>query len=191
MNGQNVGYQRVSTTLQNEARQLEGVELDIVFTDKISGSTKDRPQLKACMNHLRAGDTLHVHSIDRLARNLKDLKNIISELQNKQVAIVFHKENLTFSSDKDNPFNNLMLNMLASFAEFELSMIKERQREGIAIAQKKGTPIGRKSKLTKDDIGKIIELWQQCPDKSKIADIMGISRVTLYDFIKKHNIELN
>jgi hypothetical protein len=78
--GQSVGYVKVSTLLQNAARQLEGFKLDHKFTDKISGKDKNRPEFKRCMKHLRAGDTLHVHSIDRLARNLRDLETIVKKL---------------------------------------------------------------------------------------------------------------
>jgi len=130
INGQQVGYIRVSSLLQNESRQLEGIELDITFTDKISGRDKERPELTNCLNHLRQGDTLHVHSIDRLARNLRDLESIVSSLTGRGVAVQFHKEGLTFTGD-DNPMNTLMLQVMGACAQFELSMIRERQREGI------------------------------------------------------------
>ncbi|MEZ4529298.1 MAG: recombinase family protein, partial [Desulfobacterales bacterium] len=160
-NGQNVGYVRVSTILQNEARQLEGVDLDVVFADKISGRTKNRPELERCLKHLRAGDTLHVHSIDRLARNLRDLESIVSSLAEKGVAVKFHKEGLTFTGEKTNPMNTLMLQVMGACAQFELSMIKERQREGIAIAQKQGKQIGRKSSLNEDHVKQVVTLWRE------------------------------
>jgi len=187
--GQDIGYVRVSTLLQNGNRQLEGVTLDHVFTDKISGKDKDRPELKRCLDHIRAGDTLHVHSIDRLARNLRDLETIIRDLVGKGVTVKFEKEGLTFTGD-DNPMNTLMLQVMGACAQFELSMIKERQREGIAIAKKKGVQIGRKATLDKTSIGTIKALWRSGKNKSEIAQEMGVSRVTFYAFLKKHDVEL-
>jgi len=134
---QDVGYVRVSTLLQNEARQLEGIEMD-----KISGRDKNRPELQNCMDHLRSGDVLYVHSVDRLARNLNDLERIVKELTGKGIVIKFEKEGLTFTGD-DNPMAKMMLQMMGAFAEMELAMIKVRQREGIAIAKKEGRQIGR------------------------------------------------
>lgn len=188
--GQNIGYARVSTLLQNENRQLEGINLDHVFTDKVSGKDKDRPELKRCMEHLRAGDTLHVHSIDRLARNLRDLETIIKDLVSKGVAVKFEKEGLSFTGDNDNPMNTLMLQVMGACAQFELSMIKERQREGIAIAQKKGVQIGRKASLDKTHIDAVKELWLSGKNKMEIAEAMGVSRVTFYAFLKKHQVKL-
>lgn len=188
--GQDIGYVRVSTLLQNENRQLEGMNLDHVFTDKISGKDKDRPELKRCLDHVRAGDTLHVHSIDRLARNLRDLETIIRDLVGKGVAVKFEKEGLTFTGDNDNPMNTLMLQVMGACAQFELSMIKERQREGIAIAQKKGVQIGRKATLNTADIDSIKEMWESGKSKSEIAKELGVSRPTFYAFLKKHQITL-
>lgn len=187
--GQDIGYVRVSTLLQNGNRQLEGVTLDHVFTDKISGKDKDRPELKRCLDHIRAGDTLHVHSIDRLARNLRDLETIIRDLVGKGVTVKFEKEGLTFTGD-DNPMNTLMLQVMGACAQFELSMIKERQREGIAIAKKKGVQIGRKATLDKTSIDTIKALWRSGKNKSEIAQEMGVSRVTFYAFLKKHDVIL-
>lgn len=187
--GQSVGYVRVSTLLQNENRQLEGLNLDHVFTDKISGKDRDRPELKRCLDHLRAGDTLHVHSIDRLARNLRDLEGIVKDLVGKGVAVKFEKEGLTFTGD-DNAMNTLMLQVMGACAQFELSMIKERQREGIAIAKKKGVQIGRKAKLDSASIDTIKDLWRSGKNKMEIAQEMGVSRVTFYAFLKKQEIDL-
>jgi DNA invertase Pin-like site-specific DNA recombinase len=110
--------------------KLDSLKMDQVFTDKISGKDKNRPGLKRCMEHLRAGDTLRVHSIDRLARNLRDLETIVKDLVGQGVAVKFEKEGLTFTGD-DNPMNTLMLQVMGACAQFELSMIRERQREGI------------------------------------------------------------
>src|SRR5689334_15803045 len=131
--GQRVGYIRVSTLDQSTARQLDGVDLDKVFEDKASGKDTHRPQLKACLAHLREGDTLIVHSMDRLARNLTDLRALVDDLVARGVAVQFVKEGQTFTGKADH-MARLMLNLMGSFAEFEREIIRERQREGIAIA---------------------------------------------------------
>ncbi len=194
MNGQHVAYRRVSTELQNESRQLVGMTFDEEFTDKLSGKDKNRPQLNACMKHLRRGDTLNVHSIDRLARSLKDLNEIIHELTNKGVVIHFHKENLKFGDKADNEIakacNELMLNILGSFSQFELAIINERRREGQAIAKKQGKHIGRKPILNESHINEIKNMWKSGKNKMQIAKELGISRPSLYKFIEKNTIKL-
>lgn len=138
----NIGYIRVSSADQNTVRQLDGVQLDQVFTDKVSGSTVDRPELQAMLRSVRSGDTLHVHSIDRLARSLADLLALVEGLTAKGVAVQFHKEQLLFSGEAS-PMQQLMLSLLGSVAQFERSMIRERQREGIAKAKEAGAYKGR------------------------------------------------
>lgn len=132
-----IGYIRVSSTDQNTARQLDGVELDQVFTDKVSGSTVERPELALLRRSLRAGDTLHVHSIDRLARSLSDLLGLVEEFRGQGVILRFHKENLTFTGQTD-PMQDLMLSMMGAVAQFERAIIRERQAEGIAKAKEAG-----------------------------------------------------
>ena len=183
MKGQNVGYIRVSSYTQNTDRQMAEATLDRIFEEKISGKNANRPQLKACLEHLREGDVLHVHSIDRLARNLLDLQKIIDDLVGRGVAVHFHKENIVFSGDT-NPMQALMFQMLGAFAEFERSMIKERQAEGIAAALDKGIKFGRDKKLS---LAQIIELKEKAAagiDKSKLAKEFGVSRPTLYKMLK-------
>jgi DNA invertase Pin-like site-specific DNA recombinase len=137
--GKVIGYKRVSSIDQNEARQLEGVELDKIFIDKASGKDNNRPQLQAMIEYVREGDTILVHSLDRIGRNLAHIKKLIEDINAKDIKIVFIKENLTFSSKDNSPMSELMLNMLGSFAQFERDMIRERQREGIALAKARGT----------------------------------------------------
>ncbi|WBA79921.1 recombinase family protein [Endozoicomonas sp. GU-1] len=127
MKGQNVGYIRVSSIDQNTSRQLDGIELDTTFEEHCSGRDINRPQLKACLPHLRQGDRLHVHSIDRLARSLKGLQSLVEDLTEHGISIQFHKENLVFTGDS-NPMHKLMFQMMGAFAEFERSMIRERQQ---------------------------------------------------------------
>jgi len=142
-----VGYIRVSSVGQNTARQLDGVELDEVFTEKISAKDTQRPQLQACLKYLRKGDVLHVHSIDRLARSLVDLERLTSDLVDRGVVVKFHKENLAFSGEAT-PMETLLRQILASFSEFERSLINERRREGQAAAKARGVKFGRKPKLS-------------------------------------------
>ncbi len=124
-----IGYIRVSTTDQNTERQLDGITLDKTFTDKLSGKDTQRPQLQACLEYIREGDTLHVHSMDRLARNLMDLQGMVESLTNRGIVVQFHKESLTFTDDT-NAMNKLMLQIMGAVAEFERSLIRERQRKG-------------------------------------------------------------
>jgi DNA invertase Pin-like site-specific DNA recombinase len=182
MSGQNVGYIRVSTVIQNTARQLEGVVIDKVFEDRASGKNTDRPQLAACLSHLREGDTLHVHSMDRLCRNLDDLRRIVKDLTRRGVIVRFHKEGLTFTGE-DSPMSNLLLSMLGAVAEFERSIILERQREGIAIAKGDGKYKGRKPSLTSE---RILELQRRAADgekKAVLAREFGVSRETVYSYL--------
>lgn len=183
MKGQNVGYIRVSSTSQNTERQLAGIQLDRVFTDKASGKDANRPELANCINHLREGDSLHVHSIDRLARNLKDLQTLIEALTHKGVTVKFYKEHLTFEAANSSPMQTLMLQMLGAFAEFERTLIKERQREGIDAAKARGQKLGAPSKLTSEQTAQIKARIDQGDDKSKVAKEFGISRPTLYKLL--------
>ena len=146
-NSKRVGYIRVSTLDQNTVRQLDGEDVDKVFTDKASGKDTKRPQLQAALDYLREGDTLLVHSMDRLARNLDDLRKIVLDLTHKGVLVEFIKERLTFTGE-DSAMSQLLLSVMGAFAEFERSLIRERQREGIALAKKAGVYKGRKPSLT-------------------------------------------
>lgn len=137
-----VGYIRVSSVDQNTDRQLDGMALDKRFTEKVSGSTTDRPQLQAMLEYVREGDTIVVHSIDRLARSLADLLRLVEDLTKRGIHVCFNKEQLEFTGE-DNPTQHLMLSMMGAVAQFERSMIKERQREGIAKAKEKGVYKGR------------------------------------------------
>lgn len=132
--GQRVGYRRVSTLDQHPDRQLDGVMVDKTFTDYASGGTTQRPQLAACLEYVRPGDTLVVHSMDRLARNLDDLRRLVRDLAAREVAVEFVQEHLTFSGDAS-PMATLLLSLMGTLAEFERTLIRERQREGIALAK--------------------------------------------------------
>lgn len=184
MSGKNVGYLRVSTLLQNTARQLEGVALDEVFEDKASGKDTSRPQLEACLRFLRKGDTLHIHSLDRLGRNLDDLRRIINDLTTRGVVVKSHKESLTFTGE-ESAMSKLLLSMLGAVAEFERSLILERQREGIAIAKAAGAYKGGKKKLTEEQAQEIRRRVATGDKKAAIARDFGISRETLYQYLSQ------
>ena len=183
MSGQQVGYVRVSTLLQNTARQLDGVTLDRTFEDKASGKDANRPQLDECMKFLRDGDTLHVHSMDRLARNLDDLRRIVKDLTGRGVAVRFEKEALTFTGEAS-PMANMLLSMLGAVAEFERALILDRQREGIAIAKAEGKYLGRRSTLTDDQVQSMRSRAAAGEPKAAIARDFGISRETLYQKLR-------
>ena len=183
MNGKIIGYKRVSSIDQNEARQLDSVELDKIFMDKVSGKDNDRPQLKAMLDYIREGDVVLVHSLDRIGRNLMHIKELIKEISDKGVELRFVKENLIFQpAQEKNPMNELMLNMLGSFAQFERDMIRERQREGIEIAKSKGKYKGRKKSLDDEQIIEIKKMILDGTPKKIIAQKMGISRRTVYRY---------
>lgn len=183
MTGQNIGYIRVSSEGQNTVRQLDGIKIDKEFVDTMTGSTKNRPQLEACLNYLRLGDALHVHSIDRLARNLRDLQEIIEGLVVKGVTVKFHSENLTFTGD-NNPMATLTLQMMGAFAEFERTMIRSRQRQGIDAAQKEGKHLGR-PKLEKSLSSVAIGLKSEGLSVAKIAKKMSLSRPSVYKLLSQ------
>jgi len=181
--GKRVGYIRVSTLDQNTERQLDGVEVDKVFTDRASGKDVNRPQLQAAIDYLRDGDVLVVHSMDRLARNLDDLRKIVTDLTGKGVIVEFLKERLTFT-EEENAMSRLLLSVMGAFAEFERALIRERQREGIEIAKKAGVYKGRKPALTADRIEELKKRSASGEKKSALAREFGISRETLYQYIR-------
>jgi len=184
--GKRIGYIRVSSVDQNEARQVEalaGLHIDKVFTDKASGKDTKRPQLQAALDYLRDGDVLVVHSMDRLARNMRDLQNLVAELNAKNIAVEFAKESLSFSGD-DSPISKLMLSILGGVAEFERSIIRERQREGIAVAKGRGAYRGRKRALTAEQVTAIRQRAAAGERKAGLAREYGVSRETLHQSLR-------
>jgi DNA invertase Pin-like site-specific DNA recombinase len=183
---QQIGYVRVSSNNQNTDRQLDNMKLDKTFTEKQSGkSASDRVELQNCIDYAREGDTVHVHSIDRLARNLADLQAIVKKLNSKGVAVQFHKENLIFAGDTTNPMNKLMFQMLGAFAEFERSIIKERQREGIDKALENGVKFGAKPKFSSEQIADIKARHSGGASVAIIAKEFETSRQTIYSMLSK------
>jgi DNA invertase Pin-like site-specific DNA recombinase len=183
MAGQRIGYIRVSTLDQQTERQLDGIALDQTFTDKASGKDTKRPQLELMLRFARAGDTIIVHSMDRLARNLDDLRRIVHTLTGKGVRIEFVKEHLAFTGE-DSPMASLMLSVMGAFAEFERALIRERQREGIALAKRRGAYRGRKKALSQTAVAQLRGRVAEGISKAKVAREFGVSRQTLYQYLR-------
>ncbi len=181
------GYVRVSSIDQNTDRQVAEVARcnpDKTYTDKASGKDTNRPALDQLRDHVRSGDTVIVHSMDRLARNLDDLRKVVREFTDKGVRVQFIKEGQIFGGD-DSPMSQLMLNLMGSFAEFERSLIRERQAEGIAAAKDRGDVYkGRKSSVTPEKVEQIKARIAAKESKASIARDLGISRETLYQWLK-------
>lgn len=158
-------------------RQLDGIELNKCFIDKASGKDVMRPQLLAMLNYIREGDTVIIHSMDRLARNLDDLRRLVHNITAQNIRIQFLKESLTFSGD-DTAMSKFLLSVMGAFAEFERSLIKERQMEGIALAKKRSAYKGRKPKLTREQLEDIKKDLACGAKKSHVAKKFQISRET-------------
>ena len=185
-----VGYIRVSSHGQNTDRQLAGVLLDKVFEEKASARSVDgRPVLKACLEWLRDGDTLHVHSIDRLARSLGDLEATVKTLAAKGVGVRFHKEGLVFGGGpgaaQDSPMATLTLQLLGAVAQFERTLIAERRLEGMALARQRGVKVGAAQKLSAAQVAAVRARVAAGAEKKALAAELGVSRQTLYTALKR------
>jgi DNA invertase Pin-like site-specific DNA recombinase len=174
-----VGYGRVSSigqSLDIQHSKLNEYGCDKLFLDKHSGTTADRPKLKEARNYVRQGDSLVITKLDRLARSTYHLTRIAEELKQKDVDLVVLDQNIDTSTST----GKLLFNMLASIAEFETEIRKERQMEGIAKAKEKGVRFGRKSKLRKNEI---VQLRQDRVSGVKISDLMAkysLSKASVY-----------
>ena len=201
--GQLVAYVRVSSAGQNLARQLEAVgECDLIFTEKQSGkNTTDRPELAALIRHVRHGDHVVVASMDRLARSVIDLNDIVQQITGdpaehsdarprKGASIEFLKERLIFSPGDADPMASFQLNMMGAFAQFERELIRQRQAEGIAAAKKRGAYKGRPRGLESDQIRSVRNAALAGTPKVQIAREHGISRSTLYRYLKQPQLPL-
>lgn len=190
MTGQKIGYARVSSEDQNLDRQLEslnGLNLDRLFTEKISGKSTDRTVLQEMILFVRQGDHLYVHSMDRLARNLFDLLDLVKQLTQKGVKITFVKENLSFTGS-DEPMSVLLLSVMGAMAEFERAIIRERQAEGIRIAKGKGIYKGGVPSLKADQISELRQMVADGIPKAKVARKFDICRDTVYKYLRENEL---
>lgn len=184
MSGARIGYVRVSSLDQNPKRQLENTPVDRLFTEMASGRDTKRPALDELLTFLREGDSLVVHSMDRLARNLDDLRRLVQDLTGRGVQIEFIKEGLIFTGE-DSPIAKLMLSVMGAFAEFERALIRERQLEGIALAKKRGAYRGRKKSLSPVQAEELQRRVVEGEVKAQLAREFGISRETLYQYLRE------
>lgn len=177
-----VGYKRVSTVEQKTDRQLHGMEFDEVFEEKCSAKTVGRPEWQACLRFLRQGDELHIHSLDRVCRSgAGDAVKIVEELTGKGVAVIFHKEGMRFDRELT-AVQKGVLGILASVAQMERELIRERQMEGMAAAKAAGKDFGRpKADVTRVEIE---ALRDQGIPMAQIAATLGVGRATLYRILK-------
>ncbi len=185
----NIAYVRVSTVEQNEDRQIEALQkhnIEKWFTEKVSGKNTNRPQLKAMLDFAREGDIIFIHDFSRLARSTKDLLDIVEQLNNKGIHLVSNKESI----DTSTPQGKLMLTMIGAIYEFERTNLLERQKEGIAIAKRKGIYKGRKAINIPDFDIHYKRYMNREISKSKLAAELNISRPTLDKLIEEHNSNL-
>lgn len=181
-----IGYKRVSTADQTTGRQLVGIELERVYEDKASGATKDRPELKRCLDALREGDTLHVHSVDRLSRSMRDLLDIVDVVLKAKANLIIYSPRLEFSSQHEDYLQTFQLQLFGIVGQLERAMSRQRQREGIAHAKEKGTKSGKpfgKAPLDMNRRNEAIELSKQGNNISQIARSMKLSRASIYKLL--------
>jgi DNA invertase Pin-like site-specific DNA recombinase len=181
-----IGYIRVSTADQNTDRQTDALKaqgVDRVFLEKISGATANRPELKAMLDYVREGDTLVIESISRLARSTRDLLRIIDELREKGVDLLSLKESI----DTQTPQGRFVLSIFAALSELERDTIRERQKEGIEAARRRGKHLGRPRIIEPDNWAAVYEKW-----KSGMIPAVGamktldLSKATFYRLVKRH-----
>ena len=185
-------YCRVSTSEQREDRQVKaaldlGIERENIYIDKQSGKNANREQLKALLTFCRKGDTVYCESISRIARNTKDLLNIVEELNRKQVDFVSLKESI----DTSTPQGKFMLTVFGALAEMERECILQRQAEGIAIAKEQNKYKGRKPKdIDKNEFIKLCAEWRQGERTAvSIQKKFSISAQTFYRWVKEYNVQ--
>lgn len=180
-----IGYVRVSTVEQNEARQLETMKkynVEKIFSEKISAKDTHRPKLQEMIEFAREGDTIIIHDFSRLARNTQDLLNLVEQLNVKGINLISSKENIDTSTST----GKLLLTVIAAINQFERENLKERQLEGIAIAKKNGVYKGRKP-IEIENFGQHYQRWRsRAVSKTQLAKDLGISRQTLYNLFSEY-----
>lgn len=181
-----VSYIRVSTKEQNTARQENNIKADKYFIEKVSGKSAERKELKAMLDFVREDDTVIVESISRLARNTKDLLNIIDELNKKKVSFISQKEQI----DTRTPQGKFMLTVFGALAELERECILERQKEGIDIAKQKGLYKGKPKKaINIDEFKKVCGKWRKGEiTATKAMEILNLKPNTFYRRVKEYGI---
>lgn len=189
-NGKNIAYVRVSTLEQNEARQrdtLQPYNIDKWFIEKESGKDTQRPKLQEMLEYIREDDTVYVEEFSRLGRSTADLLATVKQIEDTGAKFISLKEKF----DTHTPAGKLQMTMMAAIAEFERSMILERQREGIAIAKREGKYKGRKA-VSVPNIGEYYQKYMsRQATKTSIAEELGISRTTLDKLFKEHEQKLS
>ncbi|MBO2945620.1 recombinase family protein [Paenibacillus sp. F411] len=185
-----IGYVRVSSQDQNEARQIEALQQQAVekfFSEKVSGQNMNRPKLKEMMDFVREGDRVYIESISRLARNTLDFLNIVKDLSAKQVEVVSLKESI----DTSTPQGKFMLTVFGALYELERDSIKQRQMEGIAVAKAKGTQFGRPKIEIDEQFIHEYSVWKKDLQTATFAmKKLGLSRSTFYRKVKEYEESL-
>lgn len=184
MEARRLGYKRVSSVDQHPDRQLVGTATNQIFTDYASAKDAHRPELQALLQTARAGDTIVAHSIDRLARNLEDLRRIVNDCTARGIRVQFLQEGLIFAGD-DSALAHLLLSIMGAFAEFERSLIRERQREGVALAKERGAYAGGARKLSPALIDELRGLAADGTPRAQLARRYRISRQTIYRYLQR------
>ena len=184
-----VAYRRVSSSGQSVDRQLAGEKFDREFEDKSSSKLSSRAGLQGAIDYLRPGDCLVVHSIDRLARNLAELERLVKFFTDTGVTVEFRLEQLTFKPDSSaDPIAKMMLQVIGSIAEFERSMIKERQREGITLAIASGTQFGRRRSLSDTQLRSLRAKRFAGVSIRKLQDEFNLSKSSVYRLTKTEKV---
>lgn len=184
-----LAYVRVSTIDQNEARQVEALKkhgIEKWFTDKVSAKDTNRPKFQELLSFAREGDTIYIHDFSRIARNTKDLLEIVEAFNKKGINLISNKENI----DTSTPTGILMLTMIGAINEFERAILLERQREGIEIAKREKKFKGRKE-VNIPNFAQYYDMYMRREaNKTKLAKMLQISRPTLDRLMKEHEEKL-
>lgn len=182
-----IGYKRVSTDDQTTARQLAGIELERIYEEHASGATKDRPELKRCLDALREGDTLHVHAVDRLSRSMRDLLDIVDQVLKAKANLIIYSPRLEFSYQTEDYLQTFQLQLFGIIGQLERAMSRQRQKEGIAAAKRNGTKSGKpwgKQPLDQSLKPKAIDMFNQGETVTNIAKTLCISRGSVYNLLR-------
>jgi DNA invertase Pin-like site-specific DNA recombinase len=190
-----IAYIRVSSEGQNTARQrkaLKAVGCTVFYEEKVSGATMERPQLKLLLDELQEGDVVNVHEISRLSRSTKDLLEIIEQIKSKGAGLKSISESWLDTSN-ENPMNEFLLTIFSGLVQFERSMIKQRQKEGIEIAKKDGKFKGRKNELIEGGkeerrLQEILKTYKEGKSIRHIREVYKVGTGTLYKILEREGL---